>query len=436
MKKQRIQILYALYCLLFCSLMMVSCDPEDEISGVIGDPIGDDQSGDSGNSSGNGSNDLTYTYPIVSTCVTKYYNNNSEINEPQNGSSFYGQDSDYPGIAAHYNNNGNGTITDLVTGLMWQKDPGDKMTYSQAVSGANNFNLGGYTDWRLPTVKELYSLIQFSGLDPSGYNGTSTNNLIPFISTNYFIFEYGDTGADERIIDAQYATTTLDVGDSNFGGGNMMFGVNFADGRIKGYPTGAMFGQSQGKTFFVLYVRGNEYYGVNNFEENGDATITDKASGLMWMKDDSGTGMTWKEALSYAEGIEFAGLTDWRLPSVKELQSIVDYSRSPGATNSAAIDPLFNCSEITNEGGQKDYPFFWSGTTHANMHNGRNAAYVCFGRGLGYFNGQWQDVHGAGAQRSDPKTGDPNSYPTGNGPQGDAVRIYNYVRLVRDAENL
>jgi hypothetical protein len=49
-------------------------------------------------------------------------------------------------------------------------------------------------------------------------------------------------------------------------------------------------------------------------------------------------------------------------------------------------------------------------------------------------NGTWMDVHGAGAQRSDPKSGDPADYPYGHGPQGDAIRIYNYVRLVRDAD--
>jgi hypothetical protein len=41
------------------------------------------------------------------------------------------------------------------------------------------------------------------------------------------------------------------------------------------------------------------------------------------------------------------------------------------------------------------------------------------------------DVHGAGAQRSDPKAGDPQNFPHGRGPQGDVVRIYNFVRLVR-----
>ena len=41
------------------------------------------------------------------------------------------------------------------------------------------------------------------------------------------------------------------------------------------------------------------------------------------------------------------------------------------------------------------------------------------------------DVHGAGAQRSDPKSGDPADYPYGHGPQGDVIRIFNYVRAVR-----
>ena len=373
-----------------------------------------------------------FAYPIVSTNQSLFYGNDADIPTVLEGEQFYGQDANYSSHGLNYTDNGDGTITDNITGLMWQKDPGDKMTYDEAAAGAANFALAGYSDWRLPSIKELYSLIIFSGEDPSGYNGTSTSNLTPFIDTDYFGFEYGNPNAGERIIDAQFASSSLDVGDSNFGGGNLMFGVNFADGRIKGYPTGAMPGQASGKTFFVLYVRGNASYGENNFVDNGDGTISDNATGLMWMQNDSGEGMTWEDALKVAESTGFAGYSDWRLPDAKELQSIVDYTRAPGATNSAAIDPLFKCKQIINEGGQTDYPFYWSSTTHANMANGRNAAYVSFGRALGYFNGAWQDVHGAGAQRSDPKLGNPSDYPTGHGPQGDAIRINNYVRLVRN----
>jgi len=66
------------------------------------------------------------------------------------------------------------------------------------------------------------------------------------------------------------------------------------------------------------------------------------------------------------------------------------------------------------------------------MGGGTAAVYVAFGRAMGYMGG-WVDAHGAGAQRSDPKSGNPEDFPYGRGPQGDAIRIYNYVRLVRDA---
>ena len=216
------------------------------------------------------------------------------------------------------------------------------------------------------------------------------------------------------------------------GGDETLFGVNFADGRIKGYGLTMPYDQSIEKTFFVMYVRGNENYGINDFTDNGNGTITDEATGLMWMQDDSGEGLNWEDALSYAEGKEYAGYSDWRLPDVKELQSIVDYTRSPSSTSSAAIDPIFNCTEITNEAGETDYPFYWSSTTHANWtdQEGGAGAYVSFGRAMGYMD-EWVDVHGAGAQRSDPKEGDAADYPTGHGPQGDAFRILNYVRLVR-----
>lgn len=363
------------------------------------------------------------TYIIVDTGQNTCYNDASEISFPSEGSAFYGQDAQYYGTQPSYQDNGDGTITDLNTGLMWVKDPGDKMTYYQAIEGVDSFNLAGYDDWRVPSIKELYSLMDFRGTDPDPM-ASSSSDFTPFIDTDYFLFEYGDTDAGERVIDSQWVTTSI-YGSTVMDGQEGFFGVNFADGRIKCYPT------ADNKIFFTRYVRGNSY-GSNDFVDNGDGTIMDQDTGLMWQKSDSGQGMIWKDALSYSENLEIAGYSDWRLPNAKELQSIIDYSRCPDVTSSAAIDPIFEISTITNEAGDVDYPFFWTSTTHIHYPtNGEAAAYLSFGRALGYWNNHWTDVHGAGAQRSDPKTGDPGDYPHGHGPQGDAVRIYNYVRCVR-----
>lgn len=376
-------------------------------------------------------------YPIVGTNQSAFYDNNTVTSAQIAGDPFYGQNANYPGTKPQYQDNDDGTVTDLVTGLMWQKSPdtngdgqidaSDKMTYDEAVSEANSLNMAGYDDWRLPTIKELYSLILFSGIDVSGYEG-STNGLVPFIDDEYFDFGYGDESAGERIIDAQYASSTKYV-DYTMYGDETLFGVNFADGRIKGYGLQI---HGSDKTFYVICVRGNESYGENNFVENGDGTISDLATGLMWLQTDSEETMSWQDALSYAENHEAEGYTDWRLPDVKELQSIVDYSRSPATTDSPAIDKVFSCTAIINEAGDNDYGYYWSSTTHTNWSNdaGAAAAYVSFGRAMGYMN-SWVDVHGAGAQRSDPKTGNPDDYPYGHGPQGDAIRINNFVRCVR-----
>lgn len=362
------------------------------------------------------------SYTVVDTMQDVCSNDTSKITCPDDNGAFYGQDAQYQGNQAIYTDNGNGTITDNVTGLMWQQNPGDKMDYENAINGVENFNLAGYTDWRVPTIKELYSLMDFRGID---LMTDATSGTRPFINTNYFKFKYGDTSTGDRIIDSQWVTNTT-YKSTVMNGQECFFGVNFADGRIKCYPTRA------GKGYYSIYVRGNAY-GNNSFLDNGDGTISDLATGLMWQQDDNGKGVVWKDALAYCENLELAGNGDWRIPNAKELQSIVDYTRSPDTTNSAAMDPLFNATKIKNELGLDDYAFYWTGTTHISYPNKYDqAAYISFGRAMGYMEqfGGWVDVHGAGSQRSDPKSGDPSKYPTGLGPQGDARRIYNYVRCV------
>jgi hypothetical protein len=87
------------------------------------------------------------------------------------------------------------------------------------------------------------------------------------------------------------------------------FGVNFVDGRIKGYPKYKP-GTTVGNTMYFRMVRGNTDYGKNDFVNNGDSTVSDLATGLMWQKADDGTTGDWEEALAYAENLELAGHSD------------------------------------------------------------------------------------------------------------------------------
>ncbi len=379
-------------------------------------------------------------YRAVDTCVSACFDETKEIPSPGSGEPFFGQDAQHAGNLPSYTDNGDGTVSDNVTGLLWVKARGAKVSWEAARAGADSCTAGGYTDWRMPTVKELYSLIRFSG--SCGTSMTSTAGYIPFLDTSVFDFTYGAGTGTERVIDCQDWTATRYV-STTMKGNETAFGVNFADGRIKGYPvvkTDAT-GQSD-NLLYVRYVRGNPDYGRNQFVSNGDGTVTDEAAGLMWACSDSGTGMDWRAALAWVQeknAQRFLGYGDWRLPDAKELHTLVDYARSPDTTASPALDSALLCTPIVNEGGQVDYPYFWTSTSFRDGSQGTvPAAYIAFGRASGYMqsppgSGTYllEDVHGAGAQRSDPKSGSESDYPHGRGPQGDVVRIANFVRLVR-----
>ena len=99
---------------------------------------------------------------------------------------------------------------------MWVKSRGSKMTWDDAVAGASTNRTGGYDDWRMPTIKELYSLFLHSGVNGSDY--MSTAGFVPFIDTDYFDFQYGSGIGDERVIDCQdWSGTVLIHGPSREG---------------------------------------------------------------------------------------------------------------------------------------------------------------------------------------------------------------------------
>ena len=324
--------------------------------------------------------DRPLTYAIVDTGQADCYDGDGEGGEGSNtivcGSAYHGQDAEYgknnDAFNFEYLSDDNGdiiyetkeydnsiivtkaaVIIDNNTSLMWEGVPtNERFSYEEAeayIAALNEDEFQGYSDWRMPTAKELYSIADFS----TGW---------PYLDMDYFTlptYEENDFNPDDfDAKDEQYWSQAY-VGNTYEAGSAGAFGLNHGTGHIKVYPattTGAM-----GKA--VRAVRGTEnVYGINSFTITKGNTVTDSATGLMWTQDDSATGelllelkhliaigkidisstkneavvgaiglLNWEDALAFAENATFGGHTDWRLPTIKELESITDYNHSPTA---------------------------------------------------------------------------------------------------------
>ncbi|MCX6895221.1 MAG: DUF1566 domain-containing protein, partial [Verrucomicrobia bacterium] len=93
------------------------------------------------------------TFTVADTGQTNCYGNSNVIAAPLSSQPFYGQDAQFTNSSPAYTNNGDGTITDLNTGLMWVQARGTKLTWDAAVAGAVTNRIGGYADWRMPSIK-------------------------------------------------------------------------------------------------------------------------------------------------------------------------------------------------------------------------------------------------------------------------------------------
>ena len=235
----------------------------------------------------------------------------------------FGEDNDYTINAPSFTDNSNGTITDNVTGLMWQQVDGGEMTIENAPNYCSSLTLGGYTDWRLPTPIESFSILNLQ-----------RNN--PAMNTTYF----PSSGAD------YWWTNTFQMND------NTKVWCTNAGGGIGNKPKLETISAGGNKSYHVRAVRDSTVPTTlaNHYTDNGDGTVTDNLTQLVWQKVPTTTALTWEQALSYAEGLTLAGVSDWRLPNIKELQSLND----EGAMNPSVNTTYFSAIGVKN---------YWSSTT-------------------------------------------------------------------------
>lgn len=259
--------------------------------------------------------------------VSKTMNYLPDTGETTSYTSTFGEDNDYNDHIPTYQNNGDGTITDTVTGLMWQAVDGGEMKIEDAIHYCDTLSLAGYSNWRLPTAQEAFSVLDLQNANPA-------------MNTFYF----PNTNAEYWWTSERQANDTNKIWVTNAGGGigNHSRLETISAGGTKYFHARAVRDMVPPPTI------------PSRFTDNGDSTITDNLTQLIWQKFPTSTAQTWEQALIYAEGLTYANNSDWRLPNIKELQSLNDET---------LIQPSVTTPYFQNLGVNK----FWSSTTLPNQ---------------------------------------------------------------------
>ncbi len=257
-----------------------------------------------------------------------------------------------------FTDNGNGTVTDNRTGLIWLRDADcfDALSWADAQSAARKLASGrcGLTDgsragdWRMPAIDELLSLLDYrfvpalsnaAGTGPSG-PGNPFRNLVR---------------------DSLYWSGTAAVQPPH----NLAWEVALGNGNLSN--------DLQTALYHALPVRGPVRAAVTpRFKDNGDGTVTDNATGLVWLKNASCLGMkSWHGAMAACAALHSGacGLADgsrpgdWRLSTIQELESVIDFRFEGLCISNAAGTGQWTEGDAFD--GILQSNLYWSSTTYA-----------------------------------------------------------------------
>jgi hypothetical protein len=256
--------------------------------------------------------------PVPDTGQTACYDDaGNVITCPQPGQPFYGQDAQYGTNTQSYTKldasandlpdsaSSWAMVRDNLTDLIWECKTDDNSIHDkdntchspdaqQLINQLNAAEFGGFSDWRLPDVKELSCIVNMSRMSPA-------------VNPDYFpnlILYYWSANPTPVVSGTKYCNYYVQVQN--------------------GYVYNFYHASSPGG---VMGVRGDSSGAASNFIDNKNGSVSDTTTRLMWQQGSSAQTMNWQQSLAYCENLDLAGYTDWRLPNVHELQSIVDYTR-------------------------------------------------------------------------------------------------------------
>ena len=226
-------------------------------------------------------------------------------------------------------------VYDTASGLIWEVKTDDgsirdrdyvyDFSDAQAVyiAGLNAADFGGLTGWRLPTVRELMTLVHRDRMDPAS-------------DSAYFPL----TAADGYWTSTANSVYTYEA-----------WQVDFA--------TGAVGSENKTVTYRVRAVYGTKR-SQHGFVDNSDGTVTDTKTGLMWQQSDSGSAVNWNAAIYECETATLAGFEDWRLPTVNELQTLANYTLSGPAADTAFLPSTISGAYASSTSNADDGAQAWA----------------------------------------------------------------------------
>jgi len=219
---------------------------------------------------------------------------------------------------------GNLVVEDHVTGLMWQRNR-DSMAFPVAGARAacRDLSYGGYDDWRLPTMIEAFSLLDWTHTNPA-------INMTAFYTAS--------------IGSIMLWTTTPSSTDPDGGAWVMELGSLFDEST---YPVT--------DTFQKLCVRGGPAKPAGDHYVTDSDTVLDAYTGLTWERHPSFTEYTKEDAAAYCDALELGGKGDFRLPSLSETASLFDFKSTAGVRMDQVAFPTDGADvgnvEFWNAGG-------------------------------------------------------------------------------------